>query len=186
MQYMVVSDIYGITPSLQLFAKHFKAGNNLVDPYEAIRQEFENEQQYYQYFINHGGHEQYLAKLVKYFNELTKPTTCIAFSAGASAAWRAQALTTNPLLKKLIAFYPTQIRHHTAINARVPCEFIFAAHETHFSVDAVIANLNKKAQVHCIKTPYQHGFMNQHAENFNQQGYRYFIKTRCDVHFGSA
>ena len=107
------------------------------------------------------------------------PTTCIAFSAGASAAWRAQLLTGNTHLKKLIGFYPSQIRNYLALDAKVPCEFIFPASESHFNVDEVIKALSTKADVKCYKTNFLHGFMNEYSTNFNAQGlveYSNYIK----------
>nr|WP_231619858.1 hypothetical protein [Pseudoalteromonas sp. SWYJZ98] len=107
------------------------------------------------------------------------PTTCIAFSAGASAAWRAQLLTGNTHLKKLIGFYPSQIRNYLALDANVPCEFIFPESESHFNVDEVIKALSTKASVKCYKTNFLHSFMNEYSTNFNAQGlvkYSSYIK----------
>ncbi|MBB1370123.1 hypothetical protein [Pseudoalteromonas sp. SR45-4] len=175
MQYLVISDIYGKTPCLQQLAKHFNAENQIVDPYNGVHQALENEEEYYKLFIKHCGHDEYAAKLEEYFNKLSKPTICIAFSAGASAAWRAQASTTTTHLKKVIAFYPTQIRNYLNIDAIHPCEFIFPGFEPHFNVDELITNLSAKNNVRCLKTLYLHGFMNQQSQNFSEYGYQYFL-----------
>lgn len=177
MQYLVISDIYGKTPCLQQLAKHFNAENQIVDSYNGVHQALENEEEYYKLFIKHCGHDEYAAKLEEYFNKLSKPTICIAFSAGASAAWRAQASTTTTHLKKVIAFYPTQIRNYLNIDAIHPCEFIFPGFEPHFNVDELITNLSAKNNVRCLKTLYLHGFMNQQSQNFSEYGYQYFYKV---------
>ena len=174
MNYLIVSDIFGLSTALVQLSNEVSANVSIVDPYNSKFQAIENEQDNYNNFIEQCGHDKYTAKLHKCFNELKVPTTCIAFSAGASAAWRAQLLTGNTHLKKLIGFYPSQIRNYLALGENVPCEFIFPKREVHFNVDEIISRLSDKASVECNKVDYLHGFMNRHSPNFDEQGYRDF------------
>ena len=179
MNYLIVSDIFGLTPALMQLSEGINAPVIIISPYEEEIQLIENEEYIYKTFLQQCGHDKYTAKLQKCFDKLKAPTTCIAFSAGASAAWRAQLLTGKTHLKKLIGFYPSQIRHNLNLSANVPCEFIFPASESHFSVDEVIKVLSTKAGVKCYKTNFLHGFMNEYSTNFNAQGlveYSNYIK----------
>ena len=174
MHYIIVSDIYGKTPALHDFCKTLNTQFTLVEPYSGKEQAIVSEELNYKNFIKACGHNVYTAMLHKQFDRLTEPTICIAFSAGASAAWRAQLLTSNPHLKKVVGFYPSQIRNYLDLDASVPCEFIFPYHEVHFDVTAVINELNKKQNVICKPTDYCHGFMNKRSLNYNEQAYQYF------------
>ncbi|MDQ2043765.1 hypothetical protein NRL14_08500 [Pseudoalteromonas sp. 20-92] len=174
MNYLIASDIFGLTPAFTQFTEGFDTKVTVIDPYDNELQPIDSEEYNYNKFIQKCGHDKYTDKLQKCFAHLQAPTTCIAFSAGASAAWRAQLLTGNTHLKKLIGFYPSQIRNYLALDANVPCEFIFPKHEVHFNVDEVIAILNNKSAVKCNKTNYLHGFMNEHSVNYNEQAYNYF------------
>ncbi|WP_165742915.1 hypothetical protein [Pseudoalteromonas sp. Z9A6] len=178
MNYLIVSDIYGLTPALSKLSQAISSNLVIVDPYNKI-QAIESEKDSYNNFIQQCGHDKYTDKLLECFESLKVPTTCIAFSAGASAAWRAQLLTGNTHLKKLIGFYPSQIRNYLALDANVPCEFIFPESESHFNVDEVIKALSTKASVKCYKTNFLHSFMNEYSTNFNAQGlvkYSSYIK----------
>ncbi|MEI8616664.1 hypothetical protein P4S63_01580 [Pseudoalteromonas sp. B193] len=151
MNYLIVSDIYGLTPALSKLSQAISSNLVIVDPYNNKIQAIESEQDSYNNFIQQCGHDKYTDKLLECFESLKVPTTCIAFSAGASAAWRAQLLTGNTHLKKLIGFYPSQIRNYLALDANVPCEFIFPASESHFNVDEVIKALRTKRVLSAIK-----------------------------------
>ncbi|KPZ58573.1 dienelactone hydrolase family protein [Pseudoalteromonas sp. P1-7a] len=171
MNYIIVSDIYGLTAPFKRLLDNIQVTSVAIDPYNGQLQLIDSEKYYYNKFINDCGHDNYAAKLLNVFNNLKEPATCIGFSAGASAAWRAQLLTGNPHLKKLIGFYPSQIRNHLDISAKVPCTFIFPHTEKHFNVDEVISALASKNQVTCNKTPFLHGFMNAYSANYDGNAY---------------
>jgi len=179
MNYLIASDIFGLTPAFTQFTEGFDTKVTVIDPYDNELQPIDSEEYNYNKFIQKCGHDKYTDKLQKCFESLKVPTTCIAFSAGASAAWRAQLLTGNTHLKKLIGFYPSQIRHNLNLSVKVPCEFIFPANESHFNVDEAIKALSTKTDVKCYKTNFLHGFMNEYSTNFNAQGlveYSNYIK----------
>ncbi|MDO6635582.1 hypothetical protein Q4540_07050 [Pseudoalteromonas carrageenovora] len=175
MNYIIVSDIFGLTPALTKLSDAIMAKTVIIEPYDGKSQPYDTEQHYYDKFIKNSSHDNYAAKVKNVFDELDSPTVCIAFSAGASAAWRAQLLTGNPHLKKLIGFYPSQIRNNLDVNATIPCEFIFPQNEPHFNVDDIINSLALKVGVKCSKTTFLHGFMNQYSVNFNTTAFDEYI-----------
>lgn len=180
MNYVIVSDIFGLTAPLMNLSGLISSNARVIDPYKGVIQPYDSEQYYYNKFKLECGHDNYVANVLNALNALTQPTTCIAFSAGASAAWRAQLLTGNPHLKKLFGFYPSQIRNNLAIEAKKPCEFIFPESEVHFNLSEIIEKLTAKRNVNCIQTPFLHGFMNEYSENFNAQAlnkYCNYIKS---------
>lgn len=172
MNYLIVTDIFGITAHLAHFSRLLSAKTQIIDPYNAQLQSPVNEQLQYAKFINECGHDGYLDKTLNALNNLEQPTIVIAFSAGGTAAWRAQAHQHNPYIKKVVAFYPGQIRHFLALDAKIPCEFIFPKEERHFELTPVVIELKSKEYVSCERTLYQHGFMNPLSVGFNNQAYK--------------
>ncbi|WP_288344286.1 hypothetical protein [uncultured Pseudoalteromonas sp.] len=183
MNYLLVSDIFGKTAHLSLLAQQLRGKVSLCDPYLGEIQLPINEQFQYQHFITHCGHDSYFERVHLKMAAIRQPTTIIAFSAGAAAVWRAQAELKNSFIKKIIAFYPSQVRHHLELEAKVPCRFIFPHSEEHFDIKPVIATLKSKAKVSCEIADFGHGFMNPLSENFNQLGYQQFteqlLKESC-------
>ncbi|MBQ4832260.1 dienelactone hydrolase family protein [Pseudoalteromonas sp. MMG010] len=181
MHYIIISDIYGLTSHLNEFCTDLNSACTIISPYSKTIQGIENEADYYNEFIKQCTHPGYTNKVLNCFNSLTEQSICIAFSAGASAAWRAQLLTTNAHLKKIIGFYPSKIRDDVALDAKIPCEFIFAQSEHHFNVVQVMSKLSSKSLVHCTKADYLHGFMNPKSENYNAQAYREYLHYLCSL-----
>ncbi|MCF7519328.1 hypothetical protein [Pseudoalteromonas sp. L21] len=174
MNYLLVTDIFGKTAHLTQLALQLRNRVRMCDPYMGQIQLPTNESAQYQHFLNECGHDTYFERVHFTLTTIKRPTTIIAFSAGASAAWRAQAELHNPFIKQLIAFYPSQVRHHLSLNANIPCRFIFPHSEAHFDIAPVVAALNEKDRVECSITEYAHGFMNALSENFDLNAYKYF------------
>lgn len=174
MRYIFVSDIFGKTAHLSHFASQFNAEHQIIDPYNGQLQAVVDESSQYTRFIEKCDHDGYLKKLNSTFNKVTQATTVIGFSAGGAAAWRSIAEINNPQIKKLIAFYPSQIRHHLDIKAPVPYEVIFPKQEPHFDVNKVIESVSEQHQISCQVSDYEHGFMNPLSTGFNSAGYQYF------------
>lgn len=174
MEYIIVSDIFGKTAHLSHFARQFTAKSIIVDPYNGHLQPVIDEQLQYDLFISECGHDNYFNKLNTILSRVTKATTLIGFSAGGAAAWRSQAAVKNPQIKKLVAFYPNQIRHHLDLVANVTCEFIFAKQEAHFDVGPIAASLEQQAKVKCQLVDYGHGFMNPLSKCFDSFGYQQY------------
>ena len=176
MQYIIVSDIFGRTAHLAQFAQQLHGTSMVVDPFQGQLQAVIAEQQQYDIFMAKCGHDHYLKKLNIILSRVAQPTTLIGFSAGGAAAWRSQAVVKNPNIKKLVAFYPNQVRYHLDLVANVQCEFIFAKQEAHFDVLSIAANLELQAKVTCQLVDYGHGFMNPLAKCFDSVGYQQYSK----------
>jgi hypothetical protein len=176
MNYLLVTDIFGKTAHLTQLAQQLRGKTCLCDPYSGQIQLPINEQFQYQHFLTHCGHDGYLEKVHLKMSSLREPTTIIAFSAGATAVWRAQAELKNTAIKRVIAFYPSQVRNHLELEASIPFRFIFPKKETHFELAPVVSALKAKAGVQCDITQHDHGFMNPLSDNFNQRAFQYFTK----------
>ncbi|CAM4338002.1 dienelactone hydrolase family protein [Pseudoalteromonas ostreae] len=174
MKYIIVSDIFGKTAHLSNFAKQFTAKSIIVDPYDGQLQSVSDEQSQYDFFITACGHDNYFNKLNIILSRVAEPTTLIGFSAGGTAAWRSQAIVKNSQIKKLVAFYPNQVRHYLDLPANVACEFIFAKQEAHFDIHPVIACLEQQIKVQCQQVDYGHGFMNPLSKCFDSFGYQQY------------
>jgi len=171
MKYIFVSDIFGKTAHLSHFAKQFNTDHLIVDPYNGELQAVTDDEQQYAHFMSKCNHNGYANKLNSIFENIATATTVIAFSAGGAAAWRSIAHVNNPHIKKLIAFYPNQVRHYLDVISPIPCELIFT-NEQHFDIHHVIKGLSAQKQIMCTVTDYKHGFMNPLSTGFNSAGYQ--------------
>lgn len=176
MNFLIVTDIFGKTPHLAHLARQLGPTVQFVDPFNNHLQSPVNEQLQYARFIQACGHDNYFEKVMFAFNRLSTPTTVIAFSAGGTAAWRSQARTKHNNIKRLVAFYPSQVRHYLSVDAKLPCEFIFPTKEAHFELPPIIAALQAKPNVECSQTEYQHGFMNPLSDGFDNQGFQKYSR----------
>lgn len=176
MKYIFVSDIFGKTAHLSHFARQFNTDHLIVDPYNGELQVVSDDQQQYAHFVFKCNHDGYVNKLNPILNKMTTETTVIAFSAGGAAAWRSIAHVKNPHIKKLIAFYPNQIRNYLDIVSPIPCELIFPANEQHYDIQHIVKRLSQQVHIKCIVSDYKHGFMNPLSTGFNSAGYQHFCK----------
>ncbi len=174
MKYIFVTDIFGMTAHLSHFARQFNAQYQIIDPYNGQLQTVVDEPLQYTRFMEECDHDGYFKKLNNALAKVDSATTVIGFSAGGAAAWRSVAEIKNPHIKKLIAFYPSQIRHHLNVNAPIPCEIIFPKNEPHFDVYTVMQKVSDQHQIRCQVSDYQHGFMNPLSAGFNSTGYQHF------------
>jgi dienelactone hydrolase len=171
---LIVSDIFGHTANLDAFANELSGEVIICSPYE-MEQLFahQNEDDVYKQFINAVGHDVYLSKVQRAIKS-AKPDLVIAFSAGASAAWRAVSKAGSFTPKKLIGFYPGQIRNYLNLHPRCHVELLFPHSEAHFELTPVISTLKKMPGVNCTRTRYNHGFMNALSKQFNKYAYLHY------------
>lgn len=86
---LVCSDIFGINPALEAFFRDWQGELLLLSPY-AKQQHFSNDEQAYQYFLQHGGLDSYRQKLRQTLHQLAtaqQTVLAVGFSAGAAALW---------------------------------------------------------------------------------------------------
>ncbi|PKI17994.1 hypothetical protein [Colwellia sp. 12G3] len=171
MSIIIVSDVFGITPSL-VTLKDKLGANTIIDPYNGQRMDFKNEADAYSFFVTTVGLDSYVSRIFNVLELLDGQTTLIGFSVGASAIWQLSLSNNNNRVKQSFCFYGSQIRNFTQIEPCFEVNLIFPRSEPHFDVSELIEKLTKKPNVNITKVEYLHGFMNYHSSNFNETGYK--------------
>mgnify|MGYP001030638792 FL=1 len=182
MKLIIIADIFGKTPALLELAQCLAENVQILDPYDGKMMGFASEAQAYDYFTQNVGLDAYYDKVRALLLGIDEPFHIIAFSVGASVAWRLSEQVPNKYLKSATCFYGSQIRHYLAIAPKIPIHLIFPAQEAHFSVEQVMAILKDRANVSIEQVPYLHGFMNKHSVNFNREGYQAFSASLANIH----
>lgn len=182
MKYLLISDIWGRTPELELLATKFSrlGETEILDPYSGEFQGFSTEQQAYHYFTDNIGLESYANLLQNKLDSEHEPLCLIGFSVGASAIWLISKLYNQAKVAGALCLYSSQIRHSLHIEPDFPISLVFPQQEPHFDVNAVIEtieNFSSAGNVSCTKLPYLHGFLNQCSPNVNQTGYQRFVES---------
>ncbi|GIU50374.1 dienelactone hydrolase [Shewanella sairae] len=182
MRVLLVSDIFGLCESTDLLISALTAqGHSLeiVEPYNKQRHDFVDETGAYDAFVEHCGHDDYLA-LTTAALVAFKPDVVIGFSAGANALWRASTLKQSNGLQ-FICFYPTRIHRFLDHEVNSTTEVIFPAFESAFDVAEIDKAIATKENVTTQVTPYQHGFMNSRSKAYSDMAQAYgldLLKTR--------
>jgi dienelactone hydrolase len=174
MRTLIVTDIFGCNESLQSFCGQLTDELHIVSPYDFhTNNDTFHEQVMYQHFIDNLGHDAYADKVQEALINI-RPDFIVAFSAGATAAWRALARTPLKRVQKMIAFYPGQIRNFTELNPNCHVDIYFPEVEEHFDLNSVISALKTIPSLYVVKSRYKHGFMNASSNNFDLDAYRHY------------
>lgn len=173
---VVVSDIFGLTPALEDFASVVGA-EVILDPYNGKCMDFDDEQQAYAYFVAHSGIAQYCADIKAALACQHQDMMLIGFSAGASALWEYIGTVNNPRVQGALLFYGGQIRSRPQLQPHCPTSLVFASHERHFDVAALITPLAGKQGVVIHKSQGLHGFMNALSDNYNASLYSHYVQV---------
>ena len=167
---LLVADIFGQTEALDALAADLAPNATsvrIVAPYGGSAPHFSSSDDAYAAFLEHCGHDAYLAKVRSALQCLEEPVLLVGFSAGASAAWRALDQDDSGKICQFVGFYPTRIRYHLGISLHVPTTLIFPSTEPLFAVNELIADLAYFSGVSCLHTEYMHGFMNPASPGFD-------------------
>ncbi len=176
MSQILVADIFGRTEALEKLASELSGDIEIFDPYNSERINFCSEEEAYTYFSSEVGLDVYTKQLSDRIKKLSRPTSLLGFSVGASAIWQ---LSNNPDLEVIsdaILFYSSQIRYHAEITPLFPIQLIFPTTEKHFSVPKLISLLTQKHNVKIHRSEFLHGFMNTHSQNYDQIGYDQYMQ----------
>jgi len=179
MKTIIVSDIFGRSSALERLCAALQSEAIIVDPYEAVVMNFENEKQAYIHFSRTVGFDGYVHILKECVRAQETEVFLIGFSVGAAAIWAMSANATVPNVKKAMCYYGSQIRNHLDSVPAFPVGLVFPAMEKHFSVEEVMAKLSGKENISLRQVPYLHGFMNELSVNYDRQGYMQEIQTLC-------
>jgi dienelactone hydrolase len=180
MRVVVASDIFGRTEAFERLAERvapIAASCVIIDPYQGIRQSFADEEQAYGIFLRECGHDRYAGRIKAVLGESPAPTIVVAFSVGASSAWRALDRNMGTGVTHLVGFYPSQIRNSLDVVPSCPVTLIFPESEPHFDVGKVIETVSRINGVACVQVPFRHGFMNPASANFDPLGAEQFVNA---------
>jgi hypothetical protein len=175
---LIASDIFGMSEAFISLLEDTTIAHNTIaiSPYQQGQIGFENEQQAYQYFQNHGGIDAYILSITDVLKSHAGITQVIAFSAGAAAVYKV--VSNLPIQNlELTLFYPSQIRHFLDKHPSCQCHIILPESEPHFSVPDVIKVLKQQSNIQVEQNTYQHGFMNKDSNAFDQTAYHYYCQT---------
>lgn len=167
---LILTDIFGrnyIEEFLSFFQNYI-----LLDSYED-NLFFENEKIAYDYYMKSGSHEKYYQKALKILKK-ENIEIIIGFSAGGTIAWRLSEMKKE--LKKIICFYPSQIRNNLEIKPEVQTKIIFAKIEESFDTEKIKNILVKKENIEVEISDFEHGFMNKKSKKFDIKGFEKYIK----------
>ena len=178
MNLVLVTDIYGVDDHLDSLTAALTADlTTLIDPYQGKRQHFADGSEAYAAFLQQCGHQQYAALVSDQLNRLDGPLTIIAFSSGASAAWRALAAASLAQPAQFWCFYPVQLHQHYKQATDCPTRLILPASEPHFDVSDIAARLAQQPGLKLEKTAWPHGFFNPLSSHYNEQAARHYASA---------
>lgn len=173
MNLLVITDIFG---KEYLSKTIYEGFENLIvlDPYENKKAFFEDEKEAYEFYIKNYGHDKYF-DLAYEICKNHKIDAILGFSAGASVAFRL-ACRDIKTLKKVVSFYPSQIRNYLNLEAKVKTSIVFARREDSFNTEKISQELSKNRNISIQISDYEHGFMNKKSKNYNKKAYKKYLE----------
>ncbi|MBF0234896.1 MAG: hypothetical protein HQK65_17955 [Desulfamplus sp.] len=174
-KYFIISDIFGKTVALDKLADDLDLDIDIIDPYAGKDMQFNSEEQAYHFFMSNVGLDCYCDIVKHRLDTAQMQLVLIAFSVGASSAWKISATFAPEKVKRLFCFYGSQVRYSLTIEPVVPIEYIMPCRESGFSVAELSSRLSEKQNVLVHETPYLHGFMNAFSRNYNSMGYTQYV-----------
>ena len=170
---LIVTDIFGNTPAIASLQRHLGLPCLIVSPFD---EGFcvDNEQRAYQAFLAQGGVQAYANKLKQALIGRTGIQHVIAFSAGASAWWLAEAAQAKPV-DSITLFYGSRIRDHLDIQTNANVHFVFAEHENAFKPAQLVKQLRERGYHAEIAIGSKHGFMNPYSAGFSLKTQTHYL-----------
>ena len=179
MKVLIITDIFGKNYLQKQFTKDFK-DVIVLDAYENKNLFFENEKEAYEFYIKEFGHDKYY-NMAYTLCKSEEIDIVLGFSAGGSIAYRL-ACANLENLKKVISFYPSQIRNHLNLEVKTKISIVFAKKEDSFDTKELVKKLSNK-NITIEISDYEHGFMNKKSKNYNEEAYKkYFEYIRKEIY----
>ena len=175
MKTIIVSNIFGLTPHLQLLANTLSPDHEILDPYKGRMRGFKSEPVAYQEFLMSCGMTNYTDRVTNKIRHIKEKICLLGFSAGAAAVWNTLGEDDTLGIEKAVCFYGSRIRANTGLMPCCNTVLVFPREEAHFSVAELSRLLAKTPNVQCINTEFYHGFMNKCSDNFDHEGYRQYL-----------
>ena len=172
---VIVTDIFGRTPSLEALAGAAGSVTAIIDPYGGKEMGFGTESLAYEYFMAHIGIPSYKQQVAARLGEIPQIDLLIGFSVGAAAVWGISGSLPREKIARAFCFYGSQIRHNIDVVPQIPTDHILPRKEPGFDIDDLAATLSHKPAVTVHKTSFLHGFMNRMSPNFSRSGYEAWV-----------
>lgn len=165
---IVLHEIYGINRFIKNKRQFLReTGYDVFCPDLLGRAAFsyENSKKAYNYFVQQIGFEIYkeINRFITQLKESYEKVAVVGFSIGATIAWRC---CENPLCDGMIACYGSRIRDYTSLNPACPMLLLFAKEDA-FDVEAVVCQLQGKANLEMLVFAARHGFMDCYSGSFD-------------------
>ena len=171
MKILVIADMYGTSPQLLQFASELAGDVSIITAGENSTSKINNKAH-----RSEANEQQHYANKVASKIRNLSPHLLIGFGVGSSAAWQALSMlqeANKP--QQLIAFYPSHTLDVPVSQLACPVTFYFAQHEFDFDVTPIVTMLNSQKSVSCIRTRYQHGFMEPLSGHYDPCAYRHYL-----------
>ncbi|MEV9546553.1 dienelactone hydrolase family protein [Aliarcobacter butzleri] len=168
---LILTDIFGKNYTEEFLS--FLDNYILLDPYNDSLF-FENEEIAYDYYVRTGVQKKYYEKAFE-ISKKENIEIVIGFSIGGTIAWRLSENRFNKL-KKIVCFYPSQIRNNLNIEPKIDTKIIFAKKEDSFDTQRMKEVLSTKENVRVEISDFEHGFMNKKSKNFDYKAFEKYTK----------
>ncbi len=170
MKVIVLPDIFGHTPDLDILCEQLVKNYIVLNPYGNDKKQFLSESEAYEYFMTQVGIDGYARQLKLLLESLNEEVLILGFSVGASAFWSISDSSAFEKVKGSIGFYGSQIRKWTHITPLSTTILVYPDFEATFDVDGIVEQLTGINNVLIERTGYSHGFMNRLSHNFDASG----------------
>jgi len=137
---------------------------------------FPCEEKAYEYFTKQVGLEKYIDIVKDCIHKINEKFEVLSFSMGASAIWVLSENLCNKNISRAVCFYSSRIRHYLKIKPLIKMTLIFPKFEEHFCIEEIKNKIQDTKNVVIVQSEYLHGFMNTYSKNYNEEGYKKYLK----------
>ncbi|MBD1373903.1 dienelactone hydrolase family protein [Hazenella sp. IB182357] len=170
---ILMHEIYGVNDHMHHMQKQLIADGYdtlCLDLYDGKQFELHEGHRAYSYFKQEVGFTKASDHLIHKMKELRGQYPflfVIGFSVGATSAWLS--CTASELCDGVVCYYGSRIRDYTDQTPKCPTLLIFAEHEVHFDVGALMGVLSHHPQTVLKRFYGAHGFSNPYAKAYNEE-----------------
>ncbi len=166
---IILHEIYGLNEHILQIARDFLyKGYDIYCPdfFSGKIFSYAEQEQAYDYFINHVKFEAYcmVNQLIQSLRPKYRKIVLLGYSVGATIAWRS---TENGLLDCMVGYYGSRIRDYPDISPKCPALLLFAKKEKTFDVIKLANVLTDKAKIEILDG--RHGFCDPFGSNYCQK-----------------
>ncbi|MBD8497166.1 dienelactone hydrolase family protein [Paenibacillus arenosi] len=169
---IVLHEIYGLNRHMEHVCKQWHdSGADVIcldilnrEPFEA-----DQEQEAYQYFMQHVGFERPVEEVLKVISSLRHEYSqicLVGYSVGATIAWRCSA---KGNMNRVIAYYGSRIRDYVDSVPLCPSLLIYGQEEPSFDVATLVSQVQQHPTVQVYVSEGSHGFANPYAVTYNRR-----------------